>query len=143
MTQQPMMLGVPEMDDDHLAIAALFDRIEAAPDADLPSLLVEAEQAVTEHFAHEEELMARHDVPVLFCHIAQHKKLLGEFSHAHAALAAGRVEELGDLLRRIIPDLIIAHVASVDRVTSMWLTGALGEADVSGLRLPDPAPACG
>lgn len=143
MTNSPMMLGVPEMDEDHLAIAALFGRIAAADDAELPALLVEAETATIEHFAREEALMAKHDVPILFCHIAQHKKLLAEFTEAHAELAAGRVDRLSDMLRRVIPDLILAHVASVDRVTSMWLTGVLGADDVSGLRLPEPSVAAG
>lgn len=139
MTDGPMMLGVPEMDADHLEIAELFGRNAASGDEALPRVLDETEEAIRAHFAREEELMARHDVPVLFCHIAQHKKLMAEFTEARADLRDGRIDALRFRLKVLLPELVLAHVASVDRVTSMWIRGEMQGADLAGLRLPEPA----
>lgn len=80
------------------------------------------------------------DVPVFFCHVAQHNMIVAEFAHAH------RLAERGDLpgLRRFLgvdlAGLIEAHVDSVDRVTAGFLTGKLAASDFAGLRLPEGAP---
>lgn len=141
MATRPEHLGVPEMDTEHLEIAALFDGFAAVAEADLAAALDAGEAAVRAHFAHEEALMERHRVPVLFCHIAQHKKLLAEFDAARAERDRADLTALRRRLTVIIPELILAHVASVDRVTSMWILGQFEADDLDGLRLPVPMPA--
>jgi hemerythrin len=141
MATRPEHLGVPEMDTEHLEIAALFDSFAGLGDADLSDALDRADMALRDHFAHEEALMERHQVPVLFCHIAQHKKLLAEFDAARADASRADWPALRRRLTVILPELILGHVASVDRVTSMWILGQFRTDDLDGLRLPVPAPA--
>jgi len=138
MATRPEHLGVPEMDTEHLEIAALFESFAGIADGELAQALQRADDAVREHFAHEEALMERHKVPVLFCHIAQHKKLLTEFDAARAECDRQDFYALRRRLTVIIPELILAHVASVDRVTSMWILGQFERDDLDGLRLPVP-----
>lgn len=131
-----LMLGVREMDDDHLVLQAMFERIGGTADADLAALFGAIEAEVIAHFAREERLIDANDVPIAHCHKAQHALLLGEFAAAHAIVEAGDPAALRRLIGEVLPELVAGHVASVDRVTSQFLGGHLGAADFANLRLP-------
>lgn len=131
-------LGVPQMDADHAAIERLFARVPDTRDADLPALFAEIEAEVIAHFAREEVLMEAADVPVLPCHRGQHALLLDQIA-AHRP-GDGPVDPAA--LRRtfsVLAECVEGHVASVDRITSQFLRGALDPADVLKLRLPETA----
>lgn len=136
MTRPNSVLGVPLMDEDHARLEALFDRTAETPDAGLPALLAEVEAETRAHFAREETLMQSAGVPVFHCHAAQHRLLLAEFARPYDAVSRGDMESLRRFLGDTLPEMIAAHVNSVDHVTASFLNGETSEQDWSGLRLP-------
>ncbi len=129
-------LGVPLMDEDHAKLEDMLDELAGTPDADLPAFQERFYREMEEHFAREEALMQQHDVPVLHCHLAQHKRLLNELSDAMAIARSGNMAALRQHLSRDAASLLMSHVASVDQVTAQFLRGALDPAKTCGLRLP-------
>ena len=127
-------LGIPEMDEDHARIEALLAEARQTPDSGLPSLLSRVSTEVAGHFACEEEFLRARDYPGMFCHAAQHKVLLADLTYA------GRTS--GEALRRqletVIPQLILSHIATMDRMAAQFISGELTQADFDALRLPVP-----
>lgn len=141
MTTGVPVLGVPEMDSEHAAIAALLAEAATADDDALPALLTRAAAVTADHFAHEELMMEAAGFPVLFCHRAQHKMLMDEFGKADALARAGDMAGLRRQIVEVVPTLIAAHVASVDRVTARFLRGELKAGDLDNFALPELAAA--
>jgi hemerythrin len=137
MSHDVPILGVPEMDREHLALHALLATVADTSDENLEALLDRAEREMATHFAHEEKLMEAASFPVLFCHRAQHRRLLGEFEAARLSLEAIDHANLRHRLAVIIPTMIEAHIASVDRVTASFLKGELKAEDFSNFALDD------
>ncbi len=131
-----LTLGVPEMDADHEILEAMFDRVEATADGDLAALFGEIDAEVRDHFAREETLIDAHDLPIAHCHKTQHALLLGEFDAARAVIAAGDAVKIRRLIGEVLRELVAGHVASVDLVTSRFLSGNLGAEAFGNLRLP-------
>jgi len=127
-------LGLPELDDDHARIEALLAVASQTSDSGLPSLLARISTEVAGHFACEEEFLRARNYPGMFCHAAQHKVLLADLTNA------GRMS--GEALRRqletIIPQLILSHIATMDRMAAQFISGELTRADFDALRLPVP-----
>lgn len=140
MCEPGIVLGVPLMDEDHARLEALFARAARAAEAELPALLAEAEAETIAHFGREEQAMQAAGFPVLHCHVAQHKMILAEFETGRRASVAGDLAGLRDFLARVLPEVVAAHVGSVDRVTAAFLKGEVAAADFGGLRLDDPTP---
>jgi hemerythrin len=114
-------LDVPLMDDEHERLEILLDRASRTGDPDLPLLLVEVETETRAHFEREEDLMRYGSVPVLHCHLAQHKLFLSEFARGHEAVARGDMAQLRHFLCTALPQLLRDHVDTVDRVTASFL----------------------
>ncbi|MBV5265527.1 bacteriohemerythrin [Pinisolibacter aquiterrae] len=133
-----IVLGVPEMDADHAVIEPMFERVSTTPDAALADLFREIEAEVIAHFAREEALMEREGVPVLHCHQAQHRLLLGEFAAARPSQDGFDAAALRERFA-VLAGFVAGHVGSVDRVTAQFLGGTLDPALVQALRLPDDA----
>lgn len=131
-----LLLGVPEMDADHVALHAMFDRLATTADADLASLFAEIDAEVRAHFAREEELIDAHQLPIAHCHKTQHALLLAEFDAARAVVATGDAAKIRRLIGEVLQGLVDGHVASVDLVTSQFLGGNLGAEAFDKLRLP-------
>lgn len=141
MSQPETPLGVPLMDEDHARLEALFARVAGTPDGALPVLFAEAEAETIAHFGREEALMQAAGFPVLHCHIAQHKMILAEFEPARRAAEAGDLANLRRFLGHVLPELVAAHVASVDTVTAGFLRGVIGAASLGKLRLEETTAA--
>lgn len=127
-------LGLPEMDHDHARIEALLAEAPQTPDSGLPSLLARVAKEVAGHFACEEEYLRMRDYPGMFCHAAQHRILLEDLTRAS--------RDAGDDLRRqletVIPQLVLSHIATMDRMAAQFISGELTQADFDALRLPQP-----
>lgn len=134
-----LLLGVPLMDRDHQTLDAMFERLPATADADLPALFAEIDAETRAHFAREETLFA--EVPIAHCHLAQHALLLGELDAAAARLATLDAAALRTLIGVTVRELIVGHVGSVDLVTSQFLGGHLSADATANLRLPE-RPGC-
>lgn len=133
---QVLVLGVPEMDADHAILDAMFDRVDATADADLTALFAEIEAEVKAHFAREEVLIDANELPIAHCHKTQHALLLSEIAAAHRIVESGDPQALRRLIDVVLRELVAGHVASVDLVTSRFLTGNLGADAFENLRLP-------
>ena len=131
-----LLLGVPEMDDDHETLHAMFERLDVTADGDLAGLFAEIDAEVRAHFAREEKLIDAHELPIAHCHKTQHALLLSEFDAARAVVAEGDPAKVRRLIGEVLHGLVAGHVASVDLVTSRFLTGNLGAEAFGNLRLP-------
>jgi hemerythrin-like metal-binding protein len=136
MKTTPVQLGVPAIDREHRAIAALLERAAASTDAELPPLLDRIAEVVAEHFEHEERLMERERVPVLERHRAQHAMIRNEIKRMRQAAPLAKPSELRQLMTVILPQLIDSHVASIDRVSVEFMLGHLTENDFGAFRAP-------
>ena len=87
------------------------------------------------HFAREENFLREKQFPGLHCHLAQHNVILAEIARDDGSKSAAGM----DLRRRmefILPQLVLAHVTTMDRMAAAFLKGELGQADFDVLRLP-------
>lgn len=114
-------LGVPLMDDDHAHLEALLQGVRASDDGELPALLSTVEAETRAHFAHEEDLMRLRGLAILACHSIQHQLFLGEFEIAHRAIESGDMTALRYFLAATLPELLSAHIDTVDRMTAFLL----------------------
>jgi hemerythrin-like metal-binding protein len=136
MEHPTIVLGVEMMDQDHRRIEKMFEAASHAPDEDLPVLYRDIAKELAAHFAREEDFLRERQFPGLNCHLAQHNVLLAEMAHGEPPKAAG-----GELRRRLLfvmPQLVLSHVTTMDRMAAAFLKGELGQADFDVLRLPLP-----
>ena len=129
-------LGIRAMDDDHAALEELLRTVGAAPDRKLPALFETIAREVHAHFAREEALMRQHRLPVLFCHIAQHKRILETISAARLMTDLLDIAALRHFLEDDLPQQLFAHMASVDRVAAELISGRLNKHACESLVLP-------
>lgn len=139
MTENPTIaLGVELMDRDHLRLERMLAAAARARDEDLPKLHRDIVTEVAAHFAREEALMRDRQIPGFPCHVSQHRILVAELTRD------GLPCETADLRRRlqvVIPQLILSHVATMDRMAAAFLNGDIGRSDFDTLRLPLPGSA--
>lgn len=129
-------LGMDFVDRDHAALERMFEAARFARGDELKALATAVAEETAAHFAREEDFMREMDFPGLHCHAAQHRMLLME-------LARGSNDE--DQLRRrlatLVPQLVLSHVTTMDRMMVQFAHGELSAADFDGLRLPAPESA--
>lgn len=130
-------LGVKVMDDDHAVLEALLRGAATLPDDALPGALGEIAAEVEAHFHREEEEMRRHAVPVLFCHMAQHKRIVDLLAAAQKLAGPQDMVRLRTFLTVMLPGEIEAHINSVDRMSARFMTGELPTQASEDLRLPE------
>lgn len=114
-------LGVPLMDDDHAHLDELLHGVRDAGDGELPALLATIEAETRAHFGHEEDLMRKRGLGILACHSIQHQLFLAEFAVGRTAIEAGDMAALRHFLTSTLPELLAAHVDTVDRMTAFLL----------------------
>lgn len=129
-----LCLGVAEMDDDHARIDALLAHASETRHEDLPKLLAAVRAELADHFEREEAMLRQKDFPGLFCHVAQHRMILGDMERAAATPAVA----LPRLLEVVIPQLVRSHIATMDGMAASFLKGEISARDFEGLRLPTP-----
>ncbi|HLX15281.1 MAG TPA: hypothetical protein VKS24_08755 [Bradyrhizobium sp.] len=136
MERPTIVLGVDMMDEDHLRIERMFEAASCAPDEDLAALYWDVAEELAVHFAREEEFLREKQFPGLHCHVAQHNVLLAEMVHGEPSKSAS-----GELRRHMqftLPQLVLSHVTTMDRMAAAFLKGELAQADFDVLRLPLP-----
>jgi len=121
MTSPSLPLNVPVMDEDHARLEAMLERVAGATDAELPALLLAVEAETRSHFDREVDLMRAAAVPIVHCHIEQHSAFLREFARGHDAVARRDMAGLRQFLGAGLPQLLLQHVDTVDRVTASFL----------------------
>ncbi|WP_333824924.1 bacteriohemerythrin [Pinisolibacter sp.] len=131
-----LVLGVPEMDADHEKLHAMFERVGSTADADLAALFAEIDAEVRDHFTREEVLIDEAQLPIAHCHKTQHALVLSEFDAARRIVESGDAATVRRLIGEVLAELLAGHVASVDLVTSRFLTGGLAANAFDNLRLP-------
>jgi hemerythrin-like metal-binding protein len=136
MEHPTIALGVEMMDQDHLRIEKMFEAASHAPDEDLPVLYRDIAKELAAHFAREEDFLREKQFPGLNCHLAQHNVLLAEMAHGVPPKSAGA--ELRRRMLFVMPQLVLSHVTTMDRMAAAFLKGELGQADFDVLRLPLP-----
>jgi hemerythrin-like metal-binding protein len=136
MERPTIVLGVEMMDQDHLRIERMFEAASHAPDEDLPGLYRDVAEELAAHFAREESFLRERKFPGLHCHLAQHNVLLAEMAHGEHSKFADA--ELRRRMQFIMPQLVLSHVTTMDRMAAAFLKGELEQADFDVLRLPLP-----
>jgi hemerythrin-like metal-binding protein len=129
-------LGLDFVDRDHAALELMFEAASQAEGEDLKRLAAAVVEETEAHFAREEEFMRGADFPGLHCHAAQHRMLLMELRR--------RTSSDDEERRRFgvtIPQLVLSHVLTMDRMMAEFARGELSAADFDGLRLPVPETA--
>jgi hemerythrin-like metal-binding protein len=141
MKDPTVILGVEMMDRDHLRIERMFEAVSRTPDEDLPALHRDVATELAAHFAREADFLRENQVPGLHCHVAQHNELLAEMARGEHPKSG--YTELRRRLQVIMPQLVLSHVATMDRMAAAFLKGELQQSDFDGLRLalPEPEPA--
>lgn len=135
MTEPKFPLGVDLMDDDHAHIEEMLAGAAKAPDDALHAMLRACRDEIAAHFLREEALMRNMSVPVLACHIAQHNRLIEDMDNVLGSVV--EPARLRPYLSRDLPNLIMAHIASVDQVSARFIHGDLPPGMVDTLRLPE------
>ncbi len=137
MEKPTIVLGVELMDRDHLRLEEMLEAAAKASDEDLPKLHREIVAELAAHFAREEALMRDRRIPGLHCHVSQHNMLVADLRREDPP---GASAELRRRLQVVIPQLILSHVATMDRMAAAFLNGEIGQSDFDQLRLPLPGP---
>ena len=138
MERPTIVLGVEMMDQDHLRIERLFEAASSAPDEDLPALYRDVAEELAAHFSREEDFLRTKRFPGLPCHLAQHNVLLAEMAHGERPVSGAKLRRR---MQFILPQLVLSHVTTMDRMAAAFLKGELGQADFDVLRLPLPGSA--
>ena len=136
MEHPTVVLGIEMMDQDHLRIERMFELASHALDKDLPALYRDVAKELAAHFAREEDFLRDKQFPGLHCHLAQHNVLLAEMERGADPKFAGG--ELRQRMQVTMPQLVLSHVTTMDRMAAAFLKGELELADFDLLRLPLP-----
>jgi hemerythrin len=114
-------LGVPVMDADHAALAKLFDRVPSTQVEALMGLFEIIASEIRDHFAREEAVMEKAQVPVLHCHKTQHAALLVEVDAMRSRLPQDTPAMQRHLIGFVLARHVADHVAGVDQISSTFL----------------------
>ena len=117
----------------------MFEAASQARDEDLPELRREIAVELAAHFAREEQFMSEQKFPGLHCHVAQHNALKAELARDEDDTSESAI--LRRRLTVVLPQLVLSHVATMDRMIAAFLNGELDQANFDALRLPLPEPA--
>lgn len=114
------LLGYRPMDEIHEEFVLLVGRMQAAPDAELPSLLEALARHLEVHFDMENAWMNETEFPPRDCHIDEHAAVLASVRAVQGLLAQGDVaicRALVDQLASWFP----SHAAHLDSALAHWM----------------------
>lgn len=110
------LLGIPVIDQQHLALAAMLNRLNDVVKNSAPVDVVSGafENVLTftrHHFETEERLMQRFDYPDMMAHQDEHRELLGEAAYMRQKFLQG-----GELtVLQALKDWFVAHIVDSDK----------------------------
>ena len=113
------LLGIPELDEDHLALGRIIAELEIADenDGDISEVTSIAErlvEAARSHFQHEERMMIRDDYPLLEAHRQKHRELIAFVETLCRELSTG-VARLDKKLIAVLWEWELSHIDTSDR----------------------------
>jgi hemerythrin len=115
--------GLPEMDEQHRYLLALFDRIEPSftvtDRAALADLLKEIEGYLLFHFASEEHLMRHYAFDGFAAHQSDHETAAARFVRFLDDFEANRLNP--GALRVFLRGWLLEHGATADREYASWI----------------------
>lgn len=139
-------VGVEQMDEEHIALFAIFNDICAAVEEGRPSKETEALLRILlnqtrEHFASEERLLASSGFPGFTEHADHHRQLntlLNKYIQHFDRRDAGGAENLLSFLRQ----WLTGHIRHEDQSYGAWLNSqpSLKEPGRRRVNSPSPAP---
>ena len=122
------LLGISELDEDHLTLGHIIAELELicdkpAPIAKVANIATRLVESARDHFAREEGIMAENEYPFLEAHRQSHRKLL-EFVEALAdQLSTGRSVVNQELIAALW-DWETGHIDTSDREYAEYLKNA-------------------
>lgn len=111
-----LKVGVRFMDADHEEAVALMGQMAAAEGAELRALFHHFTQHCREHFARENDLMARIGFFAQACHSDEHERVLAELDE----MASKDDDALAAYARDSLPEWFLGHRNSMDFVTAQF-----------------------
>jgi hemerythrin-like metal-binding protein len=123
-----LLTGVPLIDSDHRKLVDMLNRLNAAMSAGkskevLADLLNELVGYTVKHFAHEEQLMAKHKYADAAPHIAEHKKLVADVLAFKVKLTGGTAMISIELMK-FLRNWLTAHIMQTDQKLGKTLIAA-------------------
>ncbi|MBI1175131.1 MAG: bacteriohemerythrin [Sideroxydans sp.] len=106
-------LGVACMDSAHHEFVNLLERLNSAPEKDLPALFAKLVEHTAQHFAQEERWMAESGFPPIELHRDEHRRVLDILHEALQQVQAGDMAS-GKTLAREMLAWFEQHAASMD-----------------------------
>ena len=112
------LISVPELDEDHIALAHIIAELEAAEESEAPtaqcsSIVARLIEAVREHFTAEECIMSLDGYPLLEHHREEHRRELAFIESVGKELSNGMVLSKERILS--IWDWSLRHIDTSDR----------------------------
>ncbi len=119
----PLLVGVPEIDQEHLELVNLLNKLNAAVKkadsiAITTSLFDEFVEKIATHFKAEERLMDRYGDPDSHAHITEHQRLISEVEHLRERFLHGRESHVLQALK----DWLLNHIMGSDRALGQFIT---------------------
>ena len=111
------VLGVPIVDEDHLAAASLVDQACNCDDRDLPHILEHVALHLKEHFGREETMMDQCNFFAAHCHKDEHSRVLDEVVNVQASSSAGDMATVRRYLTETFPAWLLLHANTMDTIT--------------------------
>ncbi|MGE5518041.1 MAG: bacteriohemerythrin [Bacteroidota bacterium] len=97
-----LTLGIGGFDDDHRHLFDLLNELNASiavgNQSGVRALFDELQLAASEHFRHEEEVMARTGYPRAVAHMAEHDRARQALSMLHGEIVRGRLNRMAECL---------------------------------------------
>jgi diguanylate cyclase (GGDEF)-like protein/hemerythrin-like metal-binding protein/PAS domain S-box-containing protein len=128
--------GVPELDAEHRYLFELAnDLLNTAlePEHSLDSFEHSLEsllQHISEHFDHEESLLAAVGYPQLAAHRIEHQRLLRQAATLHEAAVLNELP-FAKLLEYVVQEVILNHMLKHDRMYFAYLNDSAGTTDLA------------
>ena len=118
------LLSVPELDEDHIALAYIIAELEAAEESEAPtaeclSIIARLIEAVREHFTSEECVMAFDQYPLLEQHREEHRRELAFIENVGKELSNGMALRKETILS--IWDWSLRHIVTSDRAYAEYV----------------------
>lgn len=123
--QDEYSVGVPSIDEQHLVLFQLINKIHDAvlDEADREAAgaaLARLVKYTQEHFSREEQAMVSTRYPGLAQHLLRHQELMRQVNEFHARFLRGEVA-LNEELLDFLCDWLVSHIQNVDRDCGAWL----------------------
>jgi hemerythrin len=140
--QQVNLLGIANLDEDHLALGHIIAELEFsgennAPAAEVGAIADRLVEAARAHFAREEEMMAKHNYPFMEQHRQAHCDVIQSVEGLAGRFSAGHIVPDKDVIAALW-NWELAHIDQSDRLYAVFaLNEKIGVAVLGTQTRPD------